>query len=353
MKVMRTFRHWLKTRMRNALGLPAVEQQMQAIARWAERLPALEGQLAAHVPRAETALAAQDQKLTEIRIRLADACPPPNKHRLLLDYPPSRDLRPRWGKSSPAHVGLSKLFAANRPSYMAVLEKVRSMCPWFERIPVQFTPGVAGWSGGAINTIDLAFLYTFVADSKPATYLEIGSGLTTLFAARAKRDHGLPTRIVSIDPSPRTDVDAQCDEVLRCGLEQLDLDVFRALRPGDVVFMDGSHRSFMNSDVTVFMLDVLPYLAPGVIVHFHDVVLPFDYQDMFVDWYWNEQYILGAYLLAAGGKIDVLMPGAYVSATEDVRAAVAPMLAKWQGDVAPWLSSGSIWFTHRERIAPA
>jgi hypothetical protein len=350
MKAMKVFRGWLKKRVRNMLGLPAVEQQVDQIARCAAHL------VADHVPRAERAFAAHEQQLGEIVARLREACPPTTKHRLLIDYPPSRNLRPRWGHSRPAHPGLSKLFAANKASYTEVLRKVHAHCSWFERIPFAFTPGIpdgAGWVGGPINAIDLAFLYTFVASEKPRTYLEIGSGVTTLFAARAKRDHNLATRIVSIDPCPRTEVDAVCDEVLRFGLEQYDLAAFASLQPGDIIFMDGSHRSFMNSDVTVFMLDVLPYLTPGVIVHFHDVVLPFDYPDMFVDWYWSEQYILGAYLLAAGPKIDVLMPGAYVSANEDVRAAVAPVLANWQGTIETWLSSGSIWFTHRERIAPA
>ena len=75
--------------------------------------------------------------------------------------------------------------------------------------------------------------------------------------------------------------------------------------------MDGSHISLMNSDVTVFMLDVVPKLKPGVIVHIHDIHLPHDYPDMFVKWYWNEQYIVAAYLLGAADRIKILMPSRY------------------------------------------
>ena len=53
--------------------------------------------------------------------------------------------------------------------------------------------------------------------------------------------------------------------------------MFESLEAGDVVFVDNSHGSFMNSDVTVVMLDILPRLKQGVLVEFHDIFLPFDY----------------------------------------------------------------------------
>ncbi len=83
------------------------------------------------------------------------------------------------------------------------------------------------------------------------------------------------------------------------GLETCDLARFDQLQPGDILFLDCSHRVFMNSDVTVFMIDVLPRLRPGVPVHVHDIVLPWDYPDMFTNWYWSEAYILAAYLIGA------------------------------------------------------
>lgn len=156
----------------------------------------------------------------------------------------------------------------------------------------------------------------------------------------------------SLDPEPRMEVDAVCDRVIRTGLETADLSVFSTLKSGDIVFMDGSHRSFMNSDVTVFMLDVLPYLEPGVVVHFHDIHWPYDYPGMFSDRYFNEQYLLAAYLIAAGEKIKVLMPSRFMSYTPELRSAVGDILATWKGSEETWLSGGSLWFTHTERILP-
>lgn len=62
--------------------------------------------------------------------------------------------------------------------------------------------------------------------------------------------------------------------IIRRPVENTDLFMFESLEAGDVVFVDNSHRSFMNSDVTVVMLDILPRLKPGVLVEFHDIFLP-------------------------------------------------------------------------------
>ena len=55
----------------------------------------------------------------------------------------------------------------------------------------------------------------------------------------------------------------------------------------------------MNSDLTVVFLEILPRLASGVLVHLHDIYLPFDYDSHYQDRFWNEQYILGTYLSRA------------------------------------------------------
>jgi len=266
-----------------------------------------------------------------------------------LDHPPSRDYRPRWGYTHPVHPGLVNLFNKNREGYNEILSNLASLKPYLSKINRNYSharPEEPGWLGGPINAIDAALLYYFVSSLKPRTYLEIGSGVTTLFAARARRDHGLATRIVSIDPEPRVSVDAVCDEVVRTGLESADLSIFSSLDRGDIVFMDGSHRSFMNSDVTVFMLDVIPRLKPGVVIHFHDIHLPYDYPEMFGDWYWNEQYILAVHLLAQGDKVKIMMPSRFMSFSDELKQAASVILRDWEFPADPWLEGGSLWFTH-------
>jgi hypothetical protein len=75
--------------------------------------------------------------------------------------------------------------------------------------------GAPYWTNGWIPGLDGACLYAFVADRNPQTYFEVGSGNSTKFVRQAITDHNLQTRIVSVDPSPRAEVDQLCDEVLR------------------------------------------------------------------------------------------------------------------------------------------
>lgn len=266
-----------------------------------------------------------------------------------LEYEPSRDLRPRWGHGRPPHAGLLKLLSSNESDYGEFVAHLKELRPSLGKIPRTFTNESApnpGWIGGAFTALDLAIIYGMVVKHRPRTYLEIGSGVSTCFARRAIVDHQLPTRIVSIDPEPRASIDAICDEVIREGLETTDLGMFARLEPGDIVFMDGSHRSFMNSDVTVFMLDVLPKLKPGVIVHFHDIVMPDDYAPMFVHWYWNEQYLLAIYLLAAQDRVKILMPSHYVSRYSALRSELVEPLVDLGPQSESFHHGGSMWFTH-------
>jgi predicted O-methyltransferase YrrM len=266
-----------------------------------------------------------------------------------LDYPPSYDFSPRWGYRTPPHQGLIELFARHRDEYRRVFDDLVRLAPWLAKINKVYSHARGGepaWYGGPINAIDCALLYGFVTGLRPNTYLEIGSGVTTLFAARAKQDHGLKTRIVSYDPQPRAAVDHVCDQVIRQGLEVADTSIFDTLQPGDIVFMDGSHRSFMNSDVTVFMLDILPRLRPGVVIHFHDILWPDDYPPNFTRLYWNEQYILGAYLIGARDRVQILMPSCYAAKDSELQKHLAPLLALDLSPANTWIHGGSLWFTH-------
>jgi hypothetical protein len=95
------------------------------------------------------------------------------------------------------------------------------------------------------------------------------------------------------------EIDRLCDSVIRRPLEELDLSIFDDLEPGDFLFIDSSHRTFSNSDVTVVFMDVLPRLRTGVIVHFHDIFWPYDYLPEWANQYYSEQYLLHSYLLGA------------------------------------------------------
>jgi len=85
-----------------------------------------------------------------------------------------------------------------------------------------------------------------------------------------------------------------------------------------MVFMDGTHRVFMNSDVVTFFLDVLPILAPGVLVGIHDIQLPDDYRPEYGEEYYSEQYMLAAYLLGGTPWLKPTLPCWYLSNHRDL-----------------------------------
>lgn len=266
-----------------------------------------------------------------------------------LDYMPSRNFVPRWGNIEPRIPMLDDWFRRNTAQYRDFLAAMRQQVQNLAAVPLVFTeealPSPA-WGGVPYCSFDALALYTMVRRHRPRLYIEIGSGITTCFTFKAIRDGNLSTRIVSIDPSPRTQIDNICSQVIRDGLETCDLSIFDSLEAGDILFLDGSHRTFMNSDVTVFFIDVLPRLKPGVIVHVHDIMLPWDYPESFRSWYWNEQYMLAVYMMGNRHRIDPILPNAFVCRDEAFEDEFrVPMLDLGHLNDG-WRGGGAMWFTH-------
>jgi hypothetical protein len=131
---------------------------------------------------------------------------------------------------------------------------------------------------------------------------------------------------VSIDPKPRAEIDELCTQVIRQRLEDIDQQVFSTLAPGDFLFIDSSHRVFTNSDVTTFFLEVLPHLRPGVLVHIHDIFLPWDYPHEWNARYYSEQYLMACWLLAGPQRCRLLLSNAFTSFDPDLRGSLTEML---------------------------
>jgi predicted O-methyltransferase YrrM len=156
------------------------------------------------------------------------------------------------------------------------------------------------WYEGA----DAQLLWAMIRHLRPGLVLEMGAGYSTLVTAAActanARD-GAPARFVSVDPDPRIPLArdiAGLASLERTSITALPVDRFRELGSGDVLFVDTSHVVKMGSEVNYLVLEVLPCLRPGVIVHFHDIFLPYEYPREWFDagTYLNEQYLLQAYL---------------------------------------------------------
>lgn len=244
--------------------------------------------------------------------RLQDLVHP--EYPVILEYPIHPE--PRYGEGKPAHPEIGSLLGQNDEAYrstLAVLSEFSENLSQITETGKATTPGEPHWDNTFFSALDAIALYGFLGSIKPSRYVEVGSGNSTKFARRAVRDLALNTQIISVDPSPRAEVDALCDRVVREPLETVDTALFDELEAGDMLFVDSSHRVFENSDVTVFFLEILPRLKSGVTVHLHDIFLPFDYPRLWMDRHYSEQYLLAAYLLAGYSRFEVLLPLAYIS----------------------------------------
>ncbi len=158
------------------------------------------------------------------------------------------------------------------------------------------------WEQSWFPRLDGAIAYGLTRRLRPRLIIEVGSGHSTRFFARACQDEGLETELIAIDPAPRADLAKLPVTLLRKPLQQVDLSLFERLEAGDMLFIDSSHLLLPGSDADCLLNRVWPLLAAGVIVHFHDILLPDDYPKQ---WHWrgyNEQQGVGVLLSCAAAE---------------------------------------------------
>jgi predicted O-methyltransferase YrrM len=148
---------------------------------------------------------------------------------------------------------------------------------------------------------DAALLYAMVRHLAPRRMVEVGCGWSTTVTAAAIRDGATGTELTCIEPYPRDFLHEMAD-VLTLRQEKVEHtppEVFAQLEAGDVLFIDSSHVAKTGSDVVHQLLNVVPSLSDGVVVHVHDIFIPEDYPQGWVrnGFGWTEQYLLQAFLI--------------------------------------------------------
>src|SRR5687768_5118762 len=77
-------------------------------------------------------------------------CPARPIRAMPLEYPPSRDLRPRWGNTRPAIAPLAEWMGRQDADYHATLAAMRARAPQLARIRHDFDPDLLpepAWCG--------------------------------------------------------------------------------------------------------------------------------------------------------------------------------------------------------------
>lgn len=219
--------------------------------------------------------------------------------------------------------------------YEAVRERLESDRSHIDRFLIELSPflshssldkvpedesvkGEPYWNNGYFSGDDARLLFAFVAAFKPKRILEIGSGNSTKFMRLALNSCAVDSQIISIDPVPRAKIDRVVDIAIEKSLLEVRLSEFDKLEAGDLLFHDGSHLTFNGADTVCLFLEVLPRIKPGVIVHIHDIQLPYEYSSSFDGRGYSEQYMLAAALLF-GNSWEVLAPVDYLRRTGHVK----------------------------------
>lgn len=222
----------------------------------------------------------------------------------------------------------------NETQQLSLLDEFRQrFASEYSQLPRKKPPGVPQFYFGNVSfeSVDAELLYCMIRRFRPKRYIEIGSGFTTLLSASAlarNRTEGFASSQIAIEPYPAPFLKENFPHpitLLEQFVQDVPLENFTALEEGDFLFIDSSHVCKIGSDVQFEFLEILPRLAPGVIVHVHDIFLPREYP---FDWvkrqhrFWNEQYLLQSFL-SCNKEFEVLWAGAWMHLNYPKRLAEA------------------------------
>ena len=153
------------------------------------------------------------------------------------------------------------------------------------------------------SQVDSFILYSFIRERKPARMIEIGSGESTkvsLAALDMNKKEGSTCEFYAIEPYPEKflrDIQSPEFTLISKKLQEVDIDL---LTSADLLFIDSSHVSKIGSDVNYEILEILPRLKAGALIHWHDIVIPTNYWKRWIDsgnQFWNESYMVHSFML--------------------------------------------------------
>lgn len=190
----------------------------------------------------------------------------------------------------------------------AQLELLQTFIGYYAGMPFQpqQTAGLRYYfDNPAYSYSDAIFLYCMIRHLQPKKITEIGSGYSSCVTLDCNElFFGNSIATTFIEPHPELlmsllkETDRGNTRIIPRRLQDVDLTEFKTLEANDILFVDSTHVSKINSDVNRIFFEILPRLAPGVFIHFHDIFYPFEYPKA---WHlegraWNEAYLLRTFL---------------------------------------------------------
>lgn len=241
--------------------------------------------------------------------------PPGHFYSPIVD-PASLDPGRLW-PSEPAVVGIDFADASHVDILTRAFPQFHSLYDYPDHLPESDRLDQFFTNNSQFSWLDPHVLFVLLHDRRPRRLIEVGSGFSSLLIADVNRRH-LAGRmhVTCIEPYPRPFLARGVPgigELLIKKVQDVDVSAFADLRADDVLFIDSSHVAKTGSDVNFLFFEVLPRLAPGVLVHFHDIFLPHEYVQEWVlteNRSWNEQYVLRA-LLLGGNAFEIVFGCSY------------------------------------------
>ena len=201
------------------------------------------------------------------------------------------------------------------------------------------------YNNGSFPAGDAECYYSIIREYKPSRIIEIGSGYSTLLAIEAinmnlSENRTFSTELICIEPFEFPWLEELGVKVIREKVENVNLDLFNKLESGDILFIDSTHMIKPQGDVTFEVLQILPKLKSGTLIHFHDIFTPLDYPESWLKQefrLWNEQYLVEAFL-ADNDSFDIFLALSFLNITSqsDLLSAF-PVLSESETPSSLWL----------------
>jgi predicted O-methyltransferase YrrM len=264
--------------------------------------------------------------------------------------PDTRTLKPALWETRSQLVGVD----LREGEQLRLLSELSSRYrPEWDRFPLEpTTPNHQYYVNNRIfESVDGEMLYAMIRHHKPRRIVEVGSGFSTRLSAQAiarnvRDDAGYRCELTAIEPHPNPSLRSDgAITLIDTEVQDVPLSFFTSLEENDILFIDSSHILRIGSDVQYECLEILPRLARGVLVHFHDIFFPSEYPpDTILKGYQfpNEQYIVQAFL-SFNHAFEVLWAGSFMHLTHPDRLEAA--FASYSRDTR-W--PGSLWLRRTE-----
>ena len=167
-----------------------------------------------------------------------------------------------------------------------------------------------------------AILHSMIRNYQPKKIIEVGSGNSSKIissAMQVNKNEGVTSEYSIIDPYPSsiTMKYSGATHIFIEKVECVDESLFTSLESNDILFIDSGHTVRIGGDVNFLFLDIFPLLKPGVVIHIHDIPLPYEYPRIYYTnpnfrVFWTESYLLQAFL-TFNPNFEVLLAMQYLT----------------------------------------